>query len=345
MLCVPAIGMTKGPSKSELYEMTESTRNGDAAVAGPRLKTAVVKRGHTQPLMDGTVKPRGFEFDFEDVPVIIKAFRRMVRGLEFDICEMAMTTYLCARAHGKPFTAIPVFPMRAFHHGAIVYNTSVGIHTPKDLEGRRVGVNRGYTVTTGLWARSILQHEYGVDLSRVTWVLSGDEHVAEYRPPANVVPIEPGKTMEELLTAGEIAAAIGVQVESPDVKPLIPNAREAGFEALRRHGHYPINHTVVVRNDVIDAHPDLAPDIFDAFARAKRIYVQRLREGQVDAASPIDQVFLRVMEITGDPLPYGIEANRQALEAIVRHSVEQGILSRSVAIEDLFPENTRALNG
>ena len=307
------------------------------------LKTALVRRGHTQSLMDGTVKPRTFEFDFEEVPVIIKAFRRMVRGLEFDICEMAMTTYLCARAHGKPFTAIPVFPMRAFHHGAIVYNTKAGIHTPKDLEGRKVGVNRGYTVTTGLWARSILQHEHGVDLSKVTWVLSGDEHVAEYRPPANVVAIEPGQMLEDLLIAGEIAAAIGVQLESPDVKPLIPNAAGAGFEALRQRGHYPINHTVVVKNDILDAQPDLAPDIFDAFAGAKRIYIQRLREGRVDAASPTDEVFRRVMEIAGDPLPYGIDANRQALEAMVQYSVEQGILPGPVAIEDLFPQNTRTL--
>jgi 4,5-dihydroxyphthalate decarboxylase len=310
-----------------------------------RLHTVLVTRGHTQALKDGTVTPQTFEFDFEDVPIIIKAFRRMVRGLEFDICEMAMTTYLCARAHGKPFTAIPVFPMRAFHHGAIVYNTNAGIRTPKDLEGRKVGVNRGYTVTTGLWARSILQHEYGVDLNRVTWILSGDEHVAEYRPPANVVPIEPGKTIEGLLIAGEIAAAIGVDVESPDVKSLVPNAREAGFEALRQRGHYPINHTVVVRNHRLDASPDLAPDMFDAFAQAKRIYVQRLRDGHVDAGSPTDQVFKRVMEITGDPLPYGIDANRKALEAIVQHSVEQGILPRPVAVEELFPENTRALNG
>src|SRR3977135_1646198 len=104
----------------------------------PGLKTALVTRGHTRALKDGTVKLRHSAFDFEDVPVIIKAFRRMVRGLEFDVCEMAMTTYLCARAHGKPFTAIPVFPMRAFHHAAIVYNTHAGIRTPKDLEGRRV---------------------------------------------------------------------------------------------------------------------------------------------------------------------------------------------------------------
>jgi 4,5-dihydroxyphthalate decarboxylase len=307
-----------------------------------RLKTAVVVNGQTQPLVDGTVQPRTFEFEFEDVPVIVKAFRRMVRGREFDICELAMTTYLTARDHGKAFTAIPVFPWRAVHHGAVVCNVNAGIRTPKDLEGRKVGVNRGYTVTTGLWARSILQHEYGVDLRKVTWVLSGDEHVAEFRPPANVVSIEAGKTLEELLTAGEIAAAIGVTVESPDVKPLIPNAREAGLETLRRSGIYPINHTVVVKNELLDAHPELATDLFNAFAEAKRIYVQRLKEGRVDNPDPIHTA---VMAITGDPLPYGIEPNRKTLEAIVQYCVEQGILSRAVAVEDLFVPSTHTLSG
>jgi len=297
------------------------------------LKTAFATRGHTAALKDGTVKPRTFEFDFEEVPVIIKAFRRMVRNQDFDICELAMTTYLCSRAHGKPFTAIPVFPMRAFHHGAIVHNTNVGIQTPKDLEGRKVGVNRGYTVTTGLWVRSILQHEYGVDLKKITWVLSGDEHVVEYRPPSNVVAIEAGTTLEEMLKTGEIAAAIGVQVDAPNIKPLIPNAREAGFEALRGRGIYPINHTVVVRNDVLAKNPDLASDLFDAFVEAKRLYVERLRSGQRDDADPIH---VRVMEMIGDPLPYGIEANRKNLEAIVQYSVEQGILSRPFAIDELF---------
>src|SRR6185436_13974344 len=246
-----------------------------------RLKTALATRGHTRALKDGTVKPRTFEFDFEEVPTIIQAFRRMVRGLEFDVSEMAITTYICARAHGKQFTALPIFPMRAFHHGAILYNTRSGVQNPKDLEGKRVGVNRGYTVTTGLWARSILQHQYGVDLNRITWVLSGDEHVAEYRPPANVVPIEKGRKLEDLLMSGEIAAAIGVQVDSPDVKPLIPNAREAGFDALRERGLYPINHTVVVRNDVLAANPELAPDVFNAFAEAKRLYITRLAAGEI----------------------------------------------------------------
>jgi len=298
-----------------------------------RLRTALATRGHTAALKDGTVTPRTFEFEFEEVPVIINAFRRMVRSQDFDICELAMTTYLCARAFGKPFTAIPVFPMRAFHHGAIVCNRNAGVKTPKDLEGRKVGVNRGYTVTTGLWARSILQHEYGVDLRKVTWVLSGDEHVAEYRPPPNVVPIEAGRKLEALLASGEIAAAIGVQVDSPDVAPLIPNAKEAGFDALRTRGLYPINHTVVVRNDVLDANPDLASDLFRVFADAKRAYVERLKAGRTDAADP---VHLRVMEMIGDPLPYGVEPNRRNLEAVVQYCVEQGILPRPAAVEELF---------
>jgi 4,5-dihydroxyphthalate decarboxylase len=267
-----------------------------------------------------------------------------VRGLEFDITEMAITTYLCARAHGKRFTAIPVFPMRAFHHGAILYNTKSDIKTPKDLEGRKVGVNRGYTVTTGLWARSILQHEYGVDLGQITWVLSGDEHVAEYQPPSNVVSIEAGKTLEEMLLSGEIAAATGVQMESPDIKPLIPNAKDAGLQRLREGGLYPINHTVVVKDDLLAAHPDLAGDIFDTFVRAKRVYLDRLKAG-IAEPTPTDQTFKRVMEITGDPLPYGIAPNRGELDAIVQYSVEQGILRQPVAVDDLFPASTRALAG
>jgi len=311
----------------------------------PACKTALVTYPHSQALKDGTVVPRTFTFDFEEVPAIIKAFRRMVRGLEFDISEMAITTYLTAKAHGKRFTAVPVFPMRAFHHGAILYNTKSDIRTPKDLEGRKVGVNRGYTVTTGLWARSILQHEYGVDLKKITWVLSGDEHVAEYRPPANVVPIEEGRTLEEMLLSGEIAAANGVQMDSPDIKPLIANAKEAGLDNLRKGGLYPINHTVVVKDDLLAAHPGLAADLFDAFVRAKRIYVDRLRSGAIAEPTAADKTFASVMEITGDPLPYGIAPNRREIEAVIQYSVEQGILPKPFAVEDVFAKGTLDLVG
>src|SRR5712691_8808670 len=276
-------------------------------MADLKLKTVTRTQGNNQVLKDGTVRPQTFAFDFEEVPVLIDAFRRMVRGLEFDICEMAITTYICARAHGKRMTALPVFIVRAFHRGAIAYNTKAGIRTPKDLEGKRVGVNRGYTVTTGVWARSILQEEHGVDLSKITWVLSGDEHVAEYRAPGNVVPIETGKKMGEMLASGELAAAIGIEVDAPDVKPLIPNALEAGLAGLRRNGHYPINHLVVVKDELLDAHPELAADVFNAFAEAKRRYVERLEAGQIEKPTAVDEVDRRVREITGDPLQYGIE--------------------------------------
>jgi 4,5-dihydroxyphthalate decarboxylase len=313
-------------------------------MAGLKLKTVTRTQGNNQPLKEGTVKPRTFEFDFQEVDPLIDAFRRMVRAQEFDICEMALTTYICARAHGKRITALPIFLVRAFHHGAILVNTKAGILSPKDLEGKKVGVNRGYTVTTGLWARSVLQHQYGVDLSKITWVLSGDEHVAEYRPPANVVPIEKGKKMGEMLISGELVAAIGIEVDHPDVKPLIPDAQEAGLEALRQHGHYPINHTVVVRDDLLHAHPDLAPDIFNAFAESKRVYLERLKSGQIVKPTQTDAVHRQVMEITGkDPLPYGIEPNRKTLEEVIQSALEQGIITRPVTVEELFAPNTHGL--
>ena len=310
-----------------------------------KLKTVTRTQGNNRALKDGTVKPKTFEFAFEEVDPLIAAFRRMVRGNEFDICEMAITTYICAKAHGKPMTAVPVFVVRAFHHGAILHNTKAGIAKPKDLEGKKVGVNRGYTVTTGVWARSVLQDEHGVDLSKITWVLSGDEHVAEYRPPKNVVPIEPGKKMGDMLAAGELAAAIGVEAGSPDVKPLIPNALEAGLAALRSRGHYPINHTVVIKDELLAAHPDLAVDVFNAFAQAKRRYVERLKAGKIEKPSEADEVHARVMEITGDPLPYGIAPNRKVIDELIGHALTQGIITRPVAAEELFARSTHGLTG
>jgi ABC-type nitrate/sulfonate/bicarbonate transport system substrate-binding protein len=302
-----------------------------------RLKTALQTLGHTGALKEGTVRPRDFEFEFEEVPAIIQAFRRMVRGLEFDVSEMALTTYITARAHHKPFTALPIFLVRAFHHGAILFNTTQGIRGPKDLEGKRVGVSRGYTVTTGVWARSILQHEHGVDLGRITWVLSGDEHVAEFQPPANVVRLEAGKTLQDALAAGELAATIGVQMTHPDVAPLIPDAEEAGYRALARDGHYPINHLLVVKDAVLASHPRLAEQLLEAFTQAKQPYLERLRAQAVGEPTKTDRMYRRVLDITDrDPLPYGIEPNRQMLAALIGYAREQQIISRPFEVEELF---------
>jgi 4,5-dihydroxyphthalate decarboxylase len=317
--------------------------SGKPPMAALRLTTVTRTQGTNQALKDGSVKPASFAFDFVEVNPLIDAFRRMVRGLEFDISEMAISTYICARAHGKRMTAIPVFLVRAFHHGAILVNTKAGIRTPKDLEGKRVGVNRGYTVTTGVWARGVLQEEHGVDLKKITWVLSGDEHVAEYVPPKNVVPIEKGKTMADMLASGELLAAIGVEIDHPDVKPLIPNALEAGLAALKARGHYPVNHTVVIKDELLAKHPGLAADVFDAFARSKQLYLERLKSGRIEKPTDVDKVHARVMEIAGDPLPYGIAPNRRVIETLIGHALTQGIITKPVTVEDLFAAETLTL--
>jgi hypothetical protein len=304
-----------------------------------RLRTVTRTQGNNAALKDGTVAPRDYAFDFEEVDPLIRAFRLMVREEAFDVCELAITTYLCAKEHGKRLTALPIFLVRGFHHGAIVSN---GTRDPKELEGTWVGVNRGYTVTTGVWARGVLADEHGVDLDKVTWVLSGDEHVAEYRPPVNVVPMEPGADLAQMVGLGELAAAIGV--EGGGLSPLIPNAEEAGFEALSRRGHYPINHLIVVKDELLEEQPELAIQVFDAFAEAKARYVQRLRDDAISEPTATDRMYKRVLEVTGaDPLPYGVEANRAVLEELVDHALRQRILTRRPRLEGLFARGTSGL--
>jgi 4,5-dihydroxyphthalate decarboxylase len=306
------------------------------------LKTAIGNYGLTRPLKDGTVVPDRLALDCVPVEQIVPLMRRMVRGLEFDVCEMAFTTYLCAKAAGKPFTAIPVFVTRNFHHWAIFHNVSAGIGTPKDLEGRTVGVNRGYTVTTGLWVRGILETEYGVDLAKITWAATGDEHVSEYREPANVTYAYRGAALADLLAKGELAAAIGdVKVDSPDVKPLIPDARNAGFAYYRKTGIYPINHTVVVKDSTL-AEPGLAARLFAAFKAAKDIYLHRLAAGS--DLNPADRTAIELGRVVGDPFPFGVAANAPALDAIVRFAVDQQVIPRSYAMEELFAAGTLNLD-
>jgi 4,5-dihydroxyphthalate decarboxylase len=151
--------------------------------------------------------------------------------------------------------------------------------------------------------------------------------------------------MGDMLAAGELAAAIGVESDSPDVRPLIPDAFETGIAALRRRGLYPINHTVVIRNELIAAHPQLAVDVFDAFAASKRVYLDRLMAGRIEKPTEMDELHKRVLQITGDPLPYGIAPNRQVIEELIGHAVTQGIISKPVTVEELFAPGTRELAG
>src|SRR6266576_99114 len=170
-----------------------------------RLNIAIADYGHTRAVKSGAVEIAGVEPELVEVAPIIGAFRRMVRDLEFDVCEMAPTTYMIARALGAPFIAIPVFVMRRFHHGGFVVRSDSGIKTPKDLEGKKVGV-RAYSVTTGVWTRGIFVDGYGLDSSKVTWVVDDEEHVTTLKLPPNVIHAPEGQSLASMMASGELQA-------------------------------------------------------------------------------------------------------------------------------------------
>ena len=302
------------------------------------LKTAIGNYGHTRPLKDGRVGARGIRLEQVEIAPISATFYRMVPDVELDVAEMVLATYLCARTFGKPFTAIPIFPVRQFHHAGLVYNAKSGIETPKDLEGRRVGV-RTYTVSRGVWARGVLALDYGVDLDKVTWVIEDDEHLAEYQAPPNVALMR-GASIEKMLVEGEIDAAIGVaQSISPDIKPLIPDARNAEAEWYKRTGIYPMNHTLVIRDSLLAAHPWVAQELFAAFKSARDLYLDQLKAGGQTALE--DEAMLRMKSIVGDnPLPYGVEPNRKALEIAIQIACDQHIIPRKLNPQEIFVSDT-----
>ncbi|MBV8166193.1 MAG: ABC transporter substrate-binding protein, partial [Alphaproteobacteria bacterium] len=304
-------------------------------MAVPSFSIAVGTYGLTEAIKNGDAVSQKFTLKPVEITPITAAMRRMVRGLEFDICEMAVTTYLCAKALGKPVTAIPVFVTRNFHHWAIWHNVKAGIKTPKDLEGRTVAVNRGYTVTTGLWARAVLQHEHGVDLAKVQWSSTDDEHVAEFVPPPNADYALKGQDIGALLASGAVAAAIGdVKATSPDVRQLLPDARKAGFAWFRKTGIYPMNHTIVIKDSVIQAHPWLPEALWNLFKGAKLVWAKRLEAGAALSAADKAAGELAV-GVGGDPFPYGVAANRKGLEALTRYCVEQHITPRKLSVDEL----------
>ena len=280
-------------------------------------------QGNNRALKEGGISLPEFDLDFEEVPVLVHGFRRMVRELAYDVCEMALTT------------ALPIFLVRDFHHDAILHHVPSGLKSPAELAGKRVGVNRGYTVTTGVWARSIVQEEFGVDLSAVTWAPSGDEHVAEYRAPANVQPLEDGD-LEGRLSSGELVAAVGAKVDHPDVATMIADPFAAAVSALKTRGLYPINHCVVVRDELLEQNPDVAVQVFDAFAASKNLYVEDLKAGRVSAPGRVDKIHQAAMDFMDDPLPYGVAPNRDTLEGLIGHAVTQKIIPERMALEDLF---------
>lgn len=310
-----------------------------------RLTTVTRTQNNNRALKEGRVTLPDYELAFEEVNPLVKGFRNMVREGAYEVSEMALTTYICAKAHGAKMTGLPIFLVRDFHHKSMAKNVNAGIDSPRDLEGKRVGVNRGYTVTTGVWARAILALEHGVDLGAVTWARSGDEHVAAYQRPANVEELGGEGSLEEQLLRGDIPAAVGLPAKAEGLAPIIENPFEAGLKAFRARGFYPINHLVVVRDDVLAAHPGLGVQLFEAFAESKRLYIDDLKAGRISEPTANDTVAQAVMETQPDPLPYGIAPNQDVLEALLDQALVQKIIPQRPDLESLFADEVRELVG
>jgi 4,5-dihydroxyphthalate decarboxylase len=316
-----------------------------------KLKIAIASYGHSAALKDGSVRIEGVAADFIEVAPIIAAYRRMVRGLEFDVCEMAPTTYLIARAHGAPFIGLPVFLMRRFHHAGFVVRPDARIRKPKDLEGKQVGV-RAYSVTTAVWTRGIFVNDYGLDSAKVTWVVDDEEHVPSLALPPNVIHTPPGHSLAGMMASGELQAGFtgnagigragppvaGWQQSTPADAPvypeLFPDAANLEAAWFTRTGIYPIHGVVVVKTDVLAQHPRLARALFNAFLEAKNAYLRRLIGGEANA--PEDQRYRALSARVGDPLPYGIAPNKESIAALATYTLQQGLIPGAMPMSEMW---------
>ena len=315
------------------------------------LKIAVATSGHTAALKDGTVPIEGVAANFVEVVPIIAAFRRMVRDVEFDVCEMAPTTYLIARARGAPYIALPIFVMRRFHHGGFAVRPDANIKVPKDLEGKQVGV-RAYSVTTGVWTRGIFTNEYGLDASKVTWVVDDEEHVTTLKLPDNVIHAPPGQSLASMMASGELQAGFtgpagigragaptanweqGGQTPAQNYPELIPNVADVEADWYRRTGIYPIHGTIVVKTEVVEKHPWIGRALYDAFTKAKTPYLERLKRGE--GQTPEDVRYRSFLPLMGDPLPYGMKANRASIDALMTYALQQELIPERLPLEQAF---------
>ena len=264
----------------------------------------------TAALKQGKVRSEGVQLKFEDVRPPSAGFKRVVRGLEFDVAELAITTFLMAKAAGKPYRLLPAVVLARMQHSRLVRDAERGALAPRELEGKRVGV-RSYSVTTGMWLRGILAEDHGVNCDRITWVTFEEAHVAEFRDPPNVERAPAGKKLEEMLLAGEVDAAIvgDAQPADPRLVPVIADPESAARAWRARTGAIQINHMVAVKDTV-------PPRIADEIAR----------------------MLLESVEAAGSPEmnPCGLEPNRRNLEVAIDYVHRQGLIPRRYSVEELF---------
>lgn len=317
-----------------------------------RVTVACGPYDRTEALRSGQVRPEGVDLVYVPVQSPPELFARMVHKESFDVAEMSTSLYLQMRALGElPFVALPIFPSRMFRHGYVFVHSDAGITTPTDLAGKRIGVQE-YHQTAAVWIRGILQRDYGVDLSRVRWFEGGvnaprlPDPVVDRRPdgPLEIGFIGTDRWLDELLVRGAIDAYLGARQprsfgRTPAVRRLFDDPRTEERAWFRRTGVFPMMHTLVVREALLDRHPWLAESLFKAFEQAKRWCLEQMRfTGTSRYTLPwlhadleeIDELF------DGDPWPYGLEANRAALETLLGFLVEQRFLAAAPSLDTLF---------
>ena len=279
---------------------------------------------NTAALKKGEIRSPRLNFDFADVKVPNHAFKRVVRDLEFDVAELAISTYLTAKAHNKPLVLLPVVVRGKFQHESIVCSAARPL-APSDLPGRRVGI-RSHSVTTVTWVRGILQNDYGVDLDRVKWVTFEDAHVAEVRDPETFERAPAGKDPMTMLLAGELDAAVmtGASLKDPRVRSLIPEPAAAAQSWYQRYQAVPINHMVVVKQSLLKSNPRAVEEVFRLLAESKKA------AGLPAGTGP-------------DPFPLGVEANRKSLELVINYAAQQQLIPRRYPVDELFDDVTHAL--
>lgn len=279
------------------------------------LKTVLGQHAHVQPLKNGTVTSDRISFEFVDYDPLPQAFRTMVRGGDIDVAEMAMTTHLLALEFGKPLAALPIPLWRRLHHGNLVCPVDSLLRGPEALEGTQVGV-RAYSQTTGVWIRGILASQYGVALDRITWVTVEDAHVAEYRDPSNVVRAPGGRSLRELMQAGEVSAIMGERnVDPAGVRPVIPDSDAAAAQWLEHTGIFPVNHILSLRAELLVRYPWLPGELM-------RVCDEARQQAEAGGAARSQ--------------PYGLEPNRASLQTLCDFAADQGLTSRAYQVDEVF---------
>jgi 4,5-dihydroxyphthalate decarboxylase len=276
------------------------------------------------PLKTGKVKSDLVTLNFVGPEQAHHGFKAMVRDDKYDVGELAIATYLMAKTFDKPIVLVPAVVMARFQLQCFLVNAKAGIGKPKDIEGKRIAV-RSYSVTTGMWVRGMLQHEFGLDPNKVTWLTGEEPHVGEYRNPPNVEEIPPGsKSIDQMVIDGDVPGGIlaGPMPEEPRVRSLLPDPDAASMAWVKSNGTTPVNHLFVVRKELSDTRPDVVRELYRMLAESKKL-----------AGPPKGGIDFEL---------FGVEANRKALALASQYAFEQKMIPRQYGVDELFDDTTRA---